>query len=180
MTAPVESHAFGLGLDLEFEVPGLWPSPSGRPRVRLRHVSPEDLDAGWDERGAEALVRGRRTGGRLAMTVDRAGGEYRVWAEDHGFYRLAPARALVDCAPPPGVPDWRWQRVLVGNVLPLAAVLAGHEALHASAVEIDGRAVGFVARSGAGKTSIAIALVLRGARSSATTCSPSTPKRAAR
>ncbi len=123
----------------------------------------DDIDAGWDGERAEALVRGRRAGGRLAMTVDRQASEYRIWAEDHGLYRLAPSAGRLDCAPPAGVPAWRWQRVLVGNVLPLAAVLAGHEALHASAVDIGGRAVGFVARSGAGKTSLAMSLVRRGA-----------------
>ena len=30
-------------------------------------------------------MRGRRAGGRLAMTVDRAGGEYRLWAEGLAF-----------------------------------------------------------------------------------------------
>jgi hypothetical protein len=163
MTPPVESHAFGLGLDLEFEVPGLLPSPSDRPRVRLLPASPENIDAGWDAGRAEALARARRASGRLAMTVDRQGGEYRIWAEDHGLYRLSPTDGRLHCAPPAGVPAWRWQRVLLGNVLPLAAVLAGHEALHASAVDIEGRAVGFVARSGAGKTSLAMSLVRRGA-----------------
>lgn len=97
------------------------------------------------------------------LTVDRLGDEHRIWAQGHGLYRLMPSRTLLDCAPPPDTRPWRWQRVLLGSVLPLAAVLRGYEALHASAVEIDGKAVAVVARTGGGKTSVALNLVARGA-----------------
>ena len=122
-----------------------------------------DIDAGWDGERAEALVRGRRAGGRLAMTVDRQASEYRIWAEDHGLYRLAPSARRLDCAPPAGVPAWRWQRVLVGNVLPLAAVLAGHEALHAAPWTSAGAPWASWPARARGKTSLAMSLVRRGA-----------------
>jgi hypothetical protein len=62
------------------------------------------------------------------------------------------------------VAPWRWQRFLVGRILPWASVLRGLEVFHASAVTIGGRAIGFVGPTGAGKTSLAIQLVARGAR----------------
>jgi hypothetical protein len=61
------------------------------------------------------------------------------------------------------VPSWRWQRLLFAQVLPLAASLQGLHVAHSSAVELDGRAIGFVAPSGTGKTSVCAHLVGRGA-----------------
>jgi hypothetical protein len=46
----------------------------------------------------------------------------------------------------------------------LAATLQGLELLHASAVEVDGRVVAFVARAGTGKTSVAAHAVALGGR----------------
>ena len=47
-------------------------------------------------------------------------------------------------------------------MLPLAATLQGLELLHASAVEVGGRTLAFVAASGTGKTSVAAHLVAGG------------------
>src|SRR3712207_7852895 len=57
---------------------------------------------------------------------------------------LFPYTTLFRSCSPPGVAPWRWQRFLVGRILPWAAVLCGLEALHASAVVLDGRAIAFV------------------------------------
>ena len=66
MTAPVESHAFGLGLDLEFEVPGLsavpeWPSaprPGTGPEARgARRLGPSGLKVlGRDDDGVRVVL----------------------------------------------------------------------------------------------------------------------------
>jgi hypothetical protein len=56
-----------------------------------------------------------------------------------------------------------WQRFLIAQVLPFAAVLRGLEVFHAGAVAVDGHAVAFLGPSGAGKTSIAMALCRMGA-----------------
>jgi hypothetical protein len=69
----------------------------------------------------------------------------------------------VACAPEP-VDAWKWQRYLVGQVVPLLAVLHGHEVFHASVLERDGRAVALVGASGAGKSTLAAGLVQRGHR----------------
>ena len=63
----------------------------------------------------------------------------------------------------PAGPSWRWQRLLYAQVLPLCATLQGLELFHASAVELRGQAIGFIASSGAGKSSIAAHLVAQGA-----------------
>jgi hypothetical protein len=56
-----------------------------------------------------------------------------------------------------------WQRMLVGQVLPLAALLQGLEVLHASAAVVDGAAVALTGASGAGKSTLLSALLARGA-----------------
>ena len=101
--------------------------------------------------------------GSLGMRVTLLGGGG-YWIEDPGhgrfkvdeggsvvwYDRLAQAR-------------WRWHRPLCAQALPLAAALRGFELLHASAVQLHGHAVAFVAQSGVGKTSLALALLARGA-----------------
>lgn len=52
---------------------------------------------------------------------------------------------------------------LVARVLPVALHLGGAFCLHGSAVEMDGVAIGFVADSGAGKSTISVALARAGA-----------------
>jgi hypothetical protein len=51
-----------------------------------------------------------------------------------------------------------------GNLLATVLALRGETVLHASAVEIDGRAIAFVARSGTGKSTLAALACARGAR----------------
>jgi hypothetical protein len=157
------SHAFGLGLNLGFEVLGLTGAASPRPQMSLVRVAEDVIEDEWSTRDAERLVCARDAQGCPAMTVDRQDSDHRVWARERGLYLVAPARATLQCAPPPEVPAWQWQRLLIGQVLPLAAVLCGLEVLHASAVALDDRAVAFVGRTGSGKTSLALNLVLRGA-----------------
>jgi hypothetical protein len=53
---------------------------------------------------------------------------------------------------------------LLGRVMALAAHADGRIALHASAVSIDGRAIAFLGPKHAGKSTLALALVRRGAR----------------
>src|SRR5262249_37777024 len=57
-----------------------------------------------------------------------------------------------------------WQRLLVAQALPFAAVLQGLEVLHASAVATGPGAVALAGPSGSGKTSVALELCRRGAR----------------
>jgi hypothetical protein len=159
------SRAFGLELEGSFPAPGL-PALDGPYRARPTRLElcPADaIDAAWPDDGATRLLEEWIGGRTPARTIDHheAAG-YRLFARHFGLALIAPDGERVLCAPP-GVAPWRWQRFLVGRVLPWAAILRGLEVFHASAVAIDGRAVAFVGPSGAGKTSLAIRLVLGGA-----------------
>jgi hypothetical protein len=84
-----------------------------------------------------------------------------IFAAGYGRFRISGDGSLIECSPGP-VEDWQWQRYLIGQVLPITAVLNGREVFHASAVAVSGRAVALAAGSRVGKTSAALNLVLRG------------------
>jgi len=160
--------AFGLTIESSFAVPGLRPAAAGRPlpdrRCRLLLEDARVLDRDWpfgeDERVQEESFEEDI---EPARTIDRHPElGYRLYARHFGLARVSADGTEVRCAPPE-VEPWRWQRFLVGRILPIAAVLQGLEGFHASAVAWDGRAMAVLGPSGGGKSSIALRLLLRGA-----------------
>jgi hypothetical protein len=162
----LRAHAFGVDVSAGFEAPGLPPGPPSAPlpRTHLELAEPSAIDAAWQPRAPQRLLEEEFGGGSTpARTIDfdeQIG--YRLYARHFGLALISPEGERVLCAPP-GVAAWRWQRFLVGRVLPWVALLRGREVFHASAVRIGDRAVAFVAPTGGGKTSLALQLVLRGA-----------------
>lgn len=139
-------------------------SGGAAPLCTMEMLSERDLDARWPLDHSSRVAE-ERFGDEAepARTIDfdpEVG--YRLYARHFGLALVSPDGARVLCAPPESSP-WRWQRFLVGRILPLAAVARGIECFHASAVTLDGRAVGLVGPSGAGKTSLAASLSLAGA-----------------
>jgi len=160
--------AFGLTIESSFPVPGVPPAAAGEPlplrRCRLLLEEPPVLDRDWPFTDAERVQEESFDGDiEPARTIDRHPElGYRLYARHFGLARVSADGTEVRCAPPE-VEPWRWQRFLVGRILPIAAVLQGLEGFHASAVAWDGRAVGVLGPSGGGKSSIALRLLLRGA-----------------
>jgi hypothetical protein len=160
------ARAFGLEIDCSFDAPGLPAAlgPGSGPEVRLDLVPADQADREWPSGEWVRVLEERDEDGAPARTIHshpRLG--YRLYARGFGLALISPDGRRVECAPPPGEASWSWQRFLVGRVLPWAAVLCGYEALHASAVAIDGRALALVGPTGSGKTSLALRLVARGA-----------------
>lgn len=157
---------FGLDLELGLPVQGL---AGGETALTGRHVllaraDPADLAARWDSSQTIRVREWHDDAQRVEAALEthpELG--YHLFADGYGAYTVSPDAATIRCAPPE-VEDWRWQRCLIGQILPLAAVLRGLEVFHGAAVAIDGRAVGIVGASHAGKSSVAVNLVLRGAR----------------
>jgi hypothetical protein len=158
------TRAFGLTVHGNFPAPGFEGrrDPSGTREVTVSLVAADRLE-GWRP-GAEVVCERRTAAGEPLMLIEReASGDYRIHAPDYGTFRVARDGREILVAPDHPSP-WRWQRYLVGQALPLAAILQGVEVLHASAVAIDGLAVGLAGASYSGKTTIAMALVEQGAR----------------
>jgi hypothetical protein len=66
--------------------------------------------------------------------------------------------------PGPGVDERTLRLYLLGALLPVVLYQRGFLVLHASAVELDGRAVAFLGESGCGKSTLAVALQACGHR----------------
>jgi hypothetical protein len=158
--------AFGLALDGNFPAPGLAGSlaPAGAPAVTIDGARAE-VDTAWDAENAERVLNWSvEDGSDYVRIYSHPEHGYRFSTADRGEYIVAHDGRSIVLAPPPGQEPWWWQRYLIGQVLPLAAILNGFETFHASAVAHNGRVIAFLAASGVGKSSLAIAMMLRGAR----------------
>lgn len=156
MVAAVDTpaHLFGIPVALDEAAP-----PDA---TRVRRAGAQELAARWRDARPQRVRELRDPGGTLLLTVDAdpAAG-YRMVVPATGEFLVAPDGREILCAPRAGA---AWTPLLTGQLLPLAATLRGMEVLHASAVELDGRAVAITAPPGYGKTSLALHLVLAGAR----------------
>jgi len=159
---------FGLdvraGLSLSF-LAHARASPTGR-TLDIRGISgaaPEETpELGWPDSARTICSRGRPDGSVYFRIEAHPRAGYLIWGEGRGSYLLSPDGHRLCCATG-GAPAHTWERFLVGQVLPFAALLSGLEIFHASAVVLDGRALAFAGPSGAGKTSVALELCRRGA-----------------
>jgi hypothetical protein len=166
MDEPPRAAAYGLALagdePLLAELTAAGPTP--RRSAVLRTATAKQLHAAWPADDSRRLSTETPEPGAAARTIDehpRAG--WLLDAPGWGCARVTPDGALVECARD-DAEDWRWQRFLLGRVLPFAAVAAGLEVLHAAAVVLEGRALAVTGVSGAGKSSVAAALTQRGAQ----------------
>ncbi len=154
--------AFGLDLEVERPLPffaGARATPCGR-ALRVRVVAAGA--AATAGAGAELISDERGPAGEVVFQIERGPAGYRFTGPRYGETLLSADGAEVVGAPGGGgLPEW--QRLLIAQVLPFAAVLRGLEAFHASGVVLDGEAVAIVGASGAGKTSLALQLASRGA-----------------
>jgi hypothetical protein len=136
-----------------------WPT-SRWLELRLdHHVPPAD---GWPADAQRVGVQ-RDEHGCERFTVaahERAG--YRLAGDGYGQHLLSRDGLRLRCAPR-GAHDHDWQRFLIAQVLPFAAAVRGLEVLHAGGVVIGGRALLLLGGSGAGKTTLALALTRLGA-----------------
>jgi hypothetical protein len=87
---------------------------------------------------------------------------YLLWGPAYGAHLLSADGRRLTCAAG-NAGEQAWQRLLVAQVLPFAAVLNGLEVFHASAVVFEGQTVAFTGPSRAGKTSLALELCRLGA-----------------
>jgi hypothetical protein len=116
----------------------------------------------WPD-SAEVVCDQREPDGTIAFRIEahpQAG--YLIWGPAYGSHHLALDGAHARCLPG-DAEEAAQQRLLIAQVLPFAALLHGYEVFHASAIVWDGRAIGIVGPSRAGKTSVALELCRRGA-----------------
>lgn len=143
-TARDATHtAYGLAISSEIALPEL-PACAGR--------RPADL----------TIVRGasRPVEGPSGAVIDRAGAVLR-WPAVGTFHVGDGGRAL-RVEPAPGVADALLAFPLLGPVLACALHLRGRYLLHASAIRVGGAAIAMMGDKGAGKSTLASALLSAG------------------
>jgi hypothetical protein len=169
----VSGSAFGLALEVdpELEIPGITSAPGElpadppaerRPPTRVR-LDPQELQRRWGPVAATAeRVRELRDADAVLLSVEHApAAGYLVHAPELARILVAPDGTELICDPIAGSAEWA--TLLPAQALPLAATLRGFEVLHASGVVLAGRASLFAGPPGAGKSSLAAALLRRGA-----------------
>jgi hypothetical protein len=155
-----------FGLDVESEIPlsfleGSSATPTGR-TVALSVRSEEEARRDWPAT-TELICDERHPDGTIVFQIEahpQAG--YLISGPRYGTYLMSLDGREVVCAAGDR-PDPAWQRLLIAQVLPFAALLCGLEIFHASAVVRGDEAVAFLGPSRAGKTSLALELCRRGA-----------------
>jgi hypothetical protein len=151
-----------MGLDVEDHVGIAGAREGGSPTGRallLRPVTPRPRALPQTRAVSRSVFKDGSL--ELAVGTDLAG-DFWFDAPGAGQFRLRGDGALVEATnatvPHPAA---QRNRMLVGQVLPFAALLRGLEVLHATAVVLPSAAI---AIHGAGRTSVALALVREGAR----------------
>jgi hypothetical protein len=159
-------NATVFGLDVHSEVPLLFlEGAATTPSKRALSISAPVRDAAqldWP-RDAELVCDEHQPDGSVNFQIEahpEAG--YLISGPEYGAYLLSAGGSRLTCAPE-GRPDGAWQRLLISQVLPFAALLQGLEVFHSSAIVQRGEAIAFLGSSGAGKTSLALELCRRGA-----------------
>lgn len=162
-TAGTRATAFGLDLHSEVQLSFLEGS-SAKPTGRALAVSvqADNTQLDWPD-SAELVCDERQPDGSVIYQIEthpQAG--YLIAGPEYGAYLLSGDGRQLRCAPG-GRDEGAWQRLLIAQVLPFAALLHGLEVFHASAIVWNAEAVAFLGASRAGKTSLALELCRRGA-----------------
>jgi hypothetical protein len=162
---PDSARATVFGLDVRAELPlrmlrEARAQPTGRELALT--VGESDARIEWPS-DAERISDELAPDGSLSLCIEahREAG-YLISGPQFGAHLLSRDGRKVRCAPR-GAPAERWERLLIAQVLPFAAVVRGLEVFHASAVTLNEEALAFIGPSRAGKTSVALELCARGA-----------------
>lgn len=153
--------AFGLEIESDTALPfleGALATPTGR----SVHISSKASEAPIWPPGSRLISDERYADGSVCFQIESAETGYRIHGPAYGASVISIEGDRIWGSPGDGGLD-EWQRLLVAQVLPFAAVLQGLEVLHAGGVAIDGRGVALSGPSGSGKTSVALALRRLGA-----------------
>ncbi|MGQ0715656.1 MAG: hypothetical protein ACT4PJ_18310 [Gemmatimonadaceae bacterium] len=149
---------FGGSLRSSLDFPSLAAHDSARPTWSLDVRAPEALP------DAAAALGEDRVDGTTAVRLYRSHSEWHLVYDDTGRFDIAlDGRRIVWRQAPGASPDAARLDV-IGRVLAMAMHAGGDVCLHASAVAINGVAIGFLGPKGFGKSTLAWALVRAGAR----------------
>jgi hypothetical protein len=151
---------FGGVLRSEIEIPELQGAPLSAAATWNFHVEgglAPPVAAG------QVVARDEIGGGATAALVRTAAGMRLVYS-DTGTFEIARGGRDITWYRAPDAPRELARLDLIGRVLATSLHMMGAVCLHASAVDVNGRAVAFLGPKGFGKTTTAVALTREGAR----------------
>ena len=145
---------------------------SDLPLPQLRRIGPADAecDISLDSGGAAPAFAAwfhewRLPGGPVWLSIGRLPEGYLLRFRDQADFVVGADGTRVLIRPEAGLPEETLRHLLIDQVLPLVLSWRGRLSLHASAVHLAGiGAVGFVGRTGRGKSTLAAAFARGGDR----------------
>jgi hypothetical protein len=154
-SGPYRYGAFGRMIESDLELPSLRPAASASAQLAISRTAVRR----WS--GGEAVFINLTGEGETVYTLSRGPDGY-VWDYPRvGVFEIAADGSAIHwCAADETLPDVR--TLLCGPVLGLALQLQGLVGLHGTAVARNGRALGLLAPSGYGKSTLATVLLRRG------------------
>lgn len=155
-TARTQWRVYGDDVSSDIVVSGLPPGTGSTPAIQVLAAtapmpSPDELLREVGGSHGSPLIRLFRTSDGILYDVERVA---RFWLDNTGTevrYQLRPGASLSD-----------FDHFLAGPMLGLAFQLRGGIGLHAGAIVLDRKAVGFAAPHGSGKSTLAAALSILG------------------
>jgi len=155
----ISYDAFGIRLDSDTELPELDRTAHGSAPVwRFEQRAGEPETSPGSLVGTDVVYDG------IMVSAYSAPGLIRLVYDDTGTFEVRQHDRSIVCYPGRTATPDAIRADLLGRVIAFVALAGGGLALHASAVCIDGRAVALLGPKGAGKSTMALALVQRGAR----------------
>lgn len=154
-------RAFGVDLASKLPLPGAWtPRPGSPDALRIVRADPEEIASAWSGEAAPGW-EGRFGDGERFVCRRGQDGDHLFRYGEQAVFHLSAGGGLLLCAPRDPA-DLAWQRVLLDSVLFSVALLRGHEALHAAAVQTPAGVLAITALSGGGKSTACSELLRRG------------------
>ncbi len=145
--------AFGLDIDSATPISfldGAPAAPTGR-ELSLSVRPDEAAAARWPTSGSSLICDEVNLDGSVNFRIQsHPEGGYLIAGPAYGAHLLAPDGRSLICFPE-AQPESAWQRLLIAQVLPFAALLHGLEVLHASAVVHEDQAVALLGPSSLGQ-----------------------------
>ncbi|HEX6688747.1 MAG TPA: hypothetical protein VF085_08790 [Solirubrobacterales bacterium] len=159
--------AYGLRVRFDFDLAiveqpsGGEPEPYEQVDLSVSLVDKGEIGGRWsDAHGVPSWQTTFPSHCHVRLDRGQAGDHLLTFGRRASFHLDRDGRTLLCACAEPDSPEW--QRFLLDTVLYCVSLIRGFEALHASAVCMDGAAGAFVGASGVGKSALAAELVRRG------------------
>lgn len=160
----IQYYLFGLNVSSRIPFDGLRPlelAVPGCPDVTVDLATTAEMDRRFSGGAERTMLLTAGQSGTVEVILGRSQDVQLVFGDRARFHVAADGSSVLCTPAEPDALDW--QRVLLDTVLGTAALCAGHEGLHAAAVELPEGVVAIMASRDGGKSTLCAELLRRGA-----------------